>query len=40
MRKTKTWAPVEEISRTILALRRQRIILDADLATLYGVPSA
>jgi hypothetical protein len=34
---SKTLAPVEEISRTILVLRRQRIILDADLAALYGV---
>jgi hypothetical protein len=32
-------APVEEIGRTILILRRQRIILDADLAALYGVPT-
>ena len=32
-------APVEEIGRTILVLRRQRIILDADLAALYGVPT-
>lgn len=31
--------PVEDISRTILILRRQRVILDADLATLYGVPT-
>jgi ORF6N domain len=32
-------APVEEIARAILLLRRQRIILDADLAALYGVPT-
>jgi ORF6N domain len=37
MAKSKTLAPVEEISRTIIVLRRQRIILDADLAALYGV---
>jgi hypothetical protein len=37
MATSKTRAPVEEIGRTILILRRQRIILDADLAALYGV---
>jgi hypothetical protein len=37
MATSKTWVPVEEISRTILVLRHQRIILDADLAALYGV---
>ena len=30
-------APVESITRAILVLRRQRVILDAELATLYGV---
>ena len=39
MATSRTLAPVEEISRTILLLRRQRIILDADLAALYGVPT-
>jgi ORF6N domain len=39
MRKTKTWAPAKDITRAILLLRRQRIILDADLAALYGVPT-
>jgi len=39
MATSKTLAPVEEIGRTILLLRRQRIILDTDLATLYGVPT-
>lgn len=29
--------PVAKISRNILLLRRQRVILDADLAALYGV---
>jgi hypothetical protein len=29
--------PVEEIARTILILRGQRVILDAELAALYGV---
>jgi hypothetical protein len=30
-------APVEHIVRSILILRGQRVILDAELATLYGV---
>lgn len=30
---------VEQITRTILILRGQRIILDAELAALYGVPT-
>lgn len=34
---SKTLAPIEEIGRRIFVLRRQRIILDADLADLYGV---
>jgi hypothetical protein len=29
--------PVEEIARTILVLRGQRVLLDAELAVLYGV---
>ncbi|MBI1731147.1 MAG: ORF6N domain-containing protein [Gammaproteobacteria bacterium] len=29
--------PLEHITRTILILRRHRVILDADLAALYGV---
>lgn len=39
MAKTKREAPVrvEHITRTILLLRGQRIILDAELAALYGV---
>jgi hypothetical protein len=37
MATSKTLTPVEEIGRTILLLRRQRIILDADLAALYHV---
>jgi ORF6N domain len=32
-------APVEHIGRSILLLRGQRVILDADLAALYGVPT-
>ncbi|MGH8703618.1 MAG: ORF6N domain-containing protein, partial [Burkholderiales bacterium] len=31
--------PVERITRTILILRSQRVILDAELAALYGVPT-
>lgn len=30
---------VQDIARTILILRRQRVILDAELAALYGVPT-
>jgi hypothetical protein len=29
--------PVEQITRAILVLRGQRVLLDAELATLYGV---
>ena len=29
--------PVEDIGRTILILRRQRVILDRELAAIYGV---
>jgi hypothetical protein len=32
-------APVEHITRSILVLRGQRVILDAELAVLYGVPT-
>jgi len=31
--------PVEKIIRTILVIRGKKVILDADLATLYGVPT-
>ncbi|MGQ0833937.1 MAG: ORF6N domain-containing protein [Gammaproteobacteria bacterium] len=31
--------PVEHISRAILMLRGQRVILDQDLAAIYGVPT-
>ena len=30
--------PLERVERTILILRGQRVILDSELATLYGVP--
>jgi hypothetical protein len=33
----KTPAPAEQIGRSILVFRRQRIILDTDLAALYDV---
>jgi hypothetical protein len=35
--KSNTAVPIEGITRSILILRRQRVILDADLAALYGV---
>jgi hypothetical protein len=31
--------PIEHIARSILVLRGQRVLLDADLAALYGVPT-
>jgi hypothetical protein len=37
VRRSKSSAPVEEITRAILILRGERVILDADLAALYGV---
>jgi len=37
MAKSKPCVPVEQITRTILILRGHRIIIDRDLATLYGV---
>jgi hypothetical protein len=37
MSKSKTHVPVEGISRSILVLRGQRVLLDAELAALYGV---
>jgi hypothetical protein len=37
MAKSKTLAPVGDITRSILVLRGQRVLLDAELATLYGV---
>ncbi|MEO6079414.1 MAG: ORF6N domain-containing protein [Steroidobacteraceae bacterium] len=36
-RKTTATLPGTDIARTILILRRQRVVLDADLAALYGV---
>ena len=37
MATSKALAPVEDISRAILVLRGQRVLLDAQLAALYGV---
>ncbi len=34
---TKTLIPVERVQKTILLIRSEKVILDADLATLYGV---
>lgn len=40
MARANTLAPLQDITRTILVLRRQRVILDAKLAALYGVTTA
>jgi hypothetical protein len=37
MAKSKTNVPVEGITRSILVLRGHRVILDSDLAAIYGV---
>jgi ORF6N domain len=37
MAKAKPCVPIEQITRTILILRGYRVIIDRDLATLYGV---
>lgn len=37
MARLKTLAPVQDITRSILVLRGHRVILDADLAAIYGV---
>ncbi|MHB8478588.1 MAG: ORF6N domain-containing protein [Steroidobacteraceae bacterium] len=39
MARSKALVPVENITRSILVLRGHRVILDADLAALYGVPT-
>lgn len=36
-RRSAALMPVEQITRSILVLRGQRVLLDAELATLYGV---
>jgi len=35
--RSKAKAPVEDIARAILVLRGQRVLIDAELADLYGV---
>jgi len=30
--------PIEHISSRILVIRSQKVVIDTDLATLYGVP--
>lgn len=40
MKKKSSSIPIERIERTILIIRKQRIILDADLARIYGVTTA
>ncbi len=37
MGKRKSIVPVERVEKTILLIRSQKVILDADLARLYGV---
>ena len=37
MARSKALAPLEDITRSILILRGHRVILDAELAGLYGV---
>jgi len=37
MKKSSSVIPIERVERTILLLRGQKVILDADLAKLYGV---
>jgi len=40
MAKSKLCVPVEQITRTVLISRGHRVLLDADLAALYGVNTA
>jgi len=37
MSSEKSLVPIERIERTILLIRKQKVMLDADLADLYGV---
>lgn len=39
MEKAKSIVPLELVERTILVIRGQKVILDADLAKLYGIPT-
>lgn len=38
-RRSAALMPVEQITQSILVLRGQRVLLDAELAALYGVPT-
>ena len=37
MTKSKALVPAERIEKAILLIRKQKVILDSDLADLYGV---
>ena len=37
MKEKSVMIPIEQVERTILLIRRQKVILDSDLAKLYGV---
>ncbi len=39
MPRTKNLVPLERIERSILLIQGQKVILDIDLAELYGVPT-
>lgn len=39
MPRTKNLVPIERIERSILLIQGQKVILDIDLAELYGVPT-
>ena len=39
MATSRTNVPADAVQRAILVIRRQRVMLDADLAALYGVPT-
>ncbi len=39
-RKKASLVPIERIERSILVLRHQKVILDEDLAAIYGVTTA
>ena len=40
MSKELTKVPIERIESTILSIRGERVIIDSDLAKLYGVTTA
>ena len=39
MKKTEGIVPMEKIENLILVIRGQRVMLDSDLAEMYGVPT-